>query len=136
MSLQRVKPLRGRQEFELLVPPSVVYRATSEPLPAISDSGQHKAVQVKMSVDSGSTWRSLNMRLAPRSWWLAPFVTWPPERLHLLSLSDGRLCMEYDDEWVPFEKPLAGMAEARWRATYSGHRFGWNLKRLAFLDYE
>jgi hypothetical protein len=44
--------------------------------------------------------------------------------------------MEYDDEWVPYEKPIAGMAEARWRATYSGHTFGWRLKRIAFVAYE
>lgn len=136
MSLAIVKPLRGTQEFELSVAPSTLYRAQSVPLPTVTSSGQHDEVRVRMSVDSGATWRLLNMRLAPRSWWLAPFVTWPPERLHFLSFDDGQLCMEYDDEWIPHEKPLAGMAEARWRATYSGHQFGWQIKRVAFLDYE
>ncbi len=44
--------------------------------------------------------------------------------------------MEYDDEWVPYEKPLAGAAESRWRACYRGGWRGWSLHCIAYLDYE
>ena len=76
------------------------------------------------------------MKLAPDSWLRAPFVVWPPERVHSLSFDGGRLRMQYDDEWVPYQNPVAGMAEARWLATYLGDWLGWSLKRVGFLAYE
>lgn len=124
----------GSDHVELDLPDGRTYLAQ-----ATRDLGRWppSQVSVKLSTDGGTTWTPLTMRLLGLSKLIGWCCTqWPPERTRRLFLQGGVLCLEYDDEWIPFEGPFAGGRESRWIARYSERWQGWRLKRVAYLDYE
>jgi hypothetical protein len=115
-----------------------VYVADSVPLESPGPNGELRQVEVKCSRDGGQTWIVLPMRLSVASRVrYGMFAGWPPERTRSLGEEDGTIWLEYDNEWVPFERPIAKVdTESRWRATFSSKRQYWTLKRIAYIDYE
>lgn len=63
--------------------------------------------------------------------------TWPPERASRLYCEGAEVVMEYQDEWVPFERPILPFGydrESEWKARFSPRRRTWCLKRLRQLS--
>lgn len=63
--------------------------------------------------------------------------TWPPERASRLYCEGNAVVMEYQDEWVPFERPILPFGydrESDWKARFNPRARTWCLKRLRRLS--
>ncbi len=119
-------------------PTGVLYRADEYQRRKNGPCGEVSVVRVYFSTDSGESWRELPLKLAllTRITTGLP-ATWPPEDLDRFYFQDQRLCMEYRDQWVPYEAPILQFcAESLWKAWYRAKSRKWVLQRLRYLDYE
>lgn len=118
-------------------PDGRVYVARVLRFEAPGRQGEWARVSVAVSTDQ-KTWRDLPMKLV---WWErlrnGLFTTWPPESFDRLFFADGQLCLEYRDQWSPYDRrvlPLKLDVESLGCAEYLS-RHGWKLKRIRHMDY-
>jgi hypothetical protein len=82
-------------------------------------------VVVWITGDGGLHWRPLPMA-ADQTWnLLRRCYSWPPSWLDRISLSGGKLAIEWEDPWM-FEQPTH-----EWRAVFDPVRQRWRIQRRA-----
>lgn len=129
--------MTGEERVRLEAEGGRIYVAESVPLAKQGSWGQFRGVEVRRSDDGGATWNLLPMRLSFGSRLRSGLVAyWPPERTRALREENGTLCLTYDNEWNPYERPMLGDRESRWIATYWPVRHLWTLRRIAYIDYD
>lgn len=97
-------------------------------LPGVISS---RRLQLRASRDGGRRWTDLPLRACPAHWFRARASDWPPPAALASSIVEGRLAIEYDSVYDPWEKapPTALQAHARWLALYDPNWRWWTFRQ-------
>lgn len=63
--------------------------------------------------------------------------TWPPERALKMNAEGDAIVVRYEDEWVPFERPILPFGydcESEWKVRFDPKKRTWKLSRLRRLN--
>jgi hypothetical protein len=94
-----------------------------------SISGKKRRVVIWRTVDGGSTWEELPLRVL---FWQKPFprfwASWPPSvetgSIRKLAIERGEIVIYYEDPWIDWERG------SQWKAAFDERRRRWRMTHI------